>query len=214
MNSVITIPDDNNNKNIKTFILDPLSIIVKLAILSNKPVGTKLLIQNNVIYFQEPGPFQSLCRMVYKSNKTDLQYIYNPINIACLQFLSKSFIEKTPRIKNLFLCAQHGLKKLIETYKSCSIITITLNYYYVLLSNHIQQTYNENMFIKDNFTNYYTSNIIEILHKQWTDEKIKVVLDIISFLLKYSDNPNNVKSLETIMDSIDANTQVIISEIF
>jgi hypothetical protein len=214
MNSVITIPDDNNNKNIKTFILDPLSVIVKLAILSNKPVGTKLLIQNNVIYFQEPGPFQSLCRMVYKSNKTDLQYIYNPINIACLQFLSKSFIEKTPRIKNLFLCAQHGLKKLIETYKSCSIITITLNYYYVLLSNHIQQTYNENMFIKDNFTNYYTSNIIEILHKQWTDEKIKVVLDIISFLLKYSDNPNNVKSLETIMDSIDANTQVIISEIF
>jgi hypothetical protein len=209
MNSVITIPDDNNNKNIKTFILDPLSVIVKLAILSNKPVGTKLLIQNNVIYFQEPGPFQSLCRMVYKSNKTDLQYIYNPINIACLHFLSKSFVEKTPRIKNLFLCAQNGLKKLIETYKSCSIITITLNYYYVLLSNHIQQSYNENMFVKDSFTNYYTSNIIETLNKQWTDEKIKVVLDIISFLLKYSDNPNNVKSLETIMDSIDENTKKI-----
>jgi hypothetical protein len=215
MNSVITIPDDNNNNiNTKIFVLDPLSVIVKLAILSNKPVGTKLLIKNNVIYFQEPGPFQSLCRMIYKSNKTDLQYIYNPINIACLHFLSKSFIEKTPRIKNLFLCAQNGLKKLIETYKSCSIITITLNYYYVLLSNHIQQTYNENMFVKDNFTNYYTPNVIEPLHKQWTDEKIKVVLDIISFLLKYSDNPNNVKSLETIMDSIDANTQVIISQIF
>jgi len=214
MNSVITIQDDNNNKNIKTFILDPLSVIVKLAILSNKPVGTKLLIQNNVIYFQEPGPFQSLCRMVYKSNKTDLQYIYNSINIACLHFLSKSFVEKTPRIKNLFLCAQHGLKKLIETYKSCSIITITLNYYYILLSNHIQQTYNENMFIRDNFTNYYTSNIIDLLNKQWTDEKIKIVLDIIAFLLKYSDNPNNVKSLETIMDSIDANTQVKVSEMF
>jgi len=214
MNSVITIQDDNNNKNIKTFILDPLSVIVKLAILSNKPVGTKLLIQNNVIYFQEPGPFQSLCRMVYKSNKTDLQYIYNSINIACLHFLSKSFVEKTPRIKNLFLCAQHGLKKLIETYKSCSIITITLNYYYILLSNHIQQTYNENMFIRDNFTNYYTSNIIDLLNKQWTDEKIKIVLDIIAFLLKYRDNPNNVKSLETIMDSIDANTQVKVSEMF
>jgi hypothetical protein len=214
MNSVITIPDDNINNNIKTSILDPLSVIVKLAILSNKPVGTKLLIKNNVIYFQEPGPFQSLCRMIYKSNKTDLQYIYNPINMACLHFLSKSFVEKTPRMKNLFLCAQNGLKKLIETYKSCSIITITLNYYYVLLSNHIQQTYNENMFVKDSFTTYYTCNIIETLNKQWSEEKIKVVLDIIAFLLKYSDNPNNVKSLETIMDSIDANTQVIISELF
>ena len=134
--------------------------------------------------------------------------------MACLHFLSKSFVEKTPRMKNLFLCAQNGLKKLIETYKSCSIITITLNYYYVLLSNHIEQTYMKNIFIKDSFTTYYTSNIIETLNNQWTEEKIKVVLDIIAFLLKYSDNPNNVKSLETIMDSIDANTQVIISELF
>jgi hypothetical protein len=69
MNSTTSIPDDNNNINIRLLILDPLSVIIKLAILSNKPVGTKLLIQNNVIYFQEPGPFQSLCRVIYKSNK-------------------------------------------------------------------------------------------------------------------------------------------------
>lgn len=214
MNNINSLPDDNNNINIKTYLLDPLSVIVKLAILSNKPIGTKLLIQNNVIYFQEPGLFQAFCRILYKSNKTDLQYMYNPINIACLQFLSKTFTEKSHRIKNLFLCAQNGLKKLIETYKSCSIITITLNYYYVILSNHINQTYNESMFVKDSFTNYYTNNIIETLNKQWTDEKIKVVLDLISFLLKYNDNPNNIKSLENIMESIDTNTNKIITEIF
>ena len=214
MNKINSLPDDNNNINIKTYLLDPLSVIVKLAILSNKPIGTKLLIQNNVIYFQEPGLFQAFCRILYKSNKTDLQYMYNPINIACLQFLSKTFVEKTYRIKNLFLCAQNGLKKLIETYKSCSIITITLNYYYVILSNHINEMYNESMFIKDSFTNYYTNNIIETLNKQWTDEKIKVVLDLISFLLKYNDNPNNIKSLENIMESIDTNTNKIIIDIF
>lgn len=213
MNSIITIPDDNTKINVKLFILDPLSVIVKLAILSNKPVGTKLLIQNNVIHFQEPGPFQAICRLINKSNKTDLQYMYNPINIACLYFLSKPFVEKTPRIKNLFICAQNGLKKLIETYKSCSIITLTLNYYYAILSNHIQQLYNENMFVKDGFTNYYSQTINEALNKQWTDEKIKVVLDIISFLLKYNDNPNNVKSLETIMEGIDTNTHSLLREI-
>jgi len=213
MNSVINIPDDNTNINIKALILDPLSVIIKLAILSNKPVGTKLLIHNNIIYFQEPGPFQSISRMIYKSNKTDLQYIYNPINIACLHFLSKSFTDKTPRIKSLFLCAQNGLKKLIETYKSCSIITITLNYYYSLLTNHIGQTYNDSMFVKDNLTCYYTLSINDSFNKQWTDEKIKIVLDIISFLCK-NDNPNNVKSLETIMEDIDKNSQNIIFEIF
>jgi len=213
MSNISSIPDDNNNFNVKMLVLDPLSVIIKLAILSNKPTGTKLLIQNNIIYFQEPGLFQALCRTIYKSNKTDLQFMYNPINIACLYFLSKSFVDKTPRIKNLFLCAQNGLKKLIETYKACSIITITLNYYYVLLTNHINQTYNESMFAKDNFTGYYNAQIVELLNKQWTDEKIKVILDLITFLIKH-DDPNNVKSLETIMDSIDINTQSIVSDKF
>ena len=207
MNIVSSIKDDNSNINIKLFILDPLSVIVKLAILSNKPIGTKLLIQNNVVYFQEPGPFQAFCRIFYKSNKTDLQYMYNPINIACLHFLSKEFVGKTTRIKQLFICAQKGLKNLMETYKNCSILNLTLNYYYALLTNHIEQQYNDNMFNKDNFTCYYTKEVCDNLNKQWTDEKIKVVLDIISFLLKYNDNPNNVKSLETIMESIDKNTQ-------
>ena len=177
MNSVITIPDDNTNINIiRTFILDPLSVIVKLAILSNKPVGTKLLIQDNTIEFQVPGMFQGITRKIYQSNKTDLQYIFNPINIACLHFLSKTFSDKTPRIKNLFLCAQNGLKKLMETYKSCSIITITLNYYFSLLTNHINQTYNETMFVKDSLTCFYTPLIIESFNKHWTDEKVKVVI--------------------------------------
>jgi hypothetical protein len=212
MNSVTSISDDNAKINIKSYILDPLSVIIKLAILSNKPIGTKILIQNNVVYLQEPGPFQSICRMIYNTNKTDLQYLFNPLNTACLQFLSKTFVQKTPRIKKLFVCAQNGLKKLIETYKSCSIITLTLNYYYALLTNHIQEVYNEHMFIKDSFTCYYTQSICDSLNKQWSDTKIKVVLDIISFLLDNDDAENNVKSLETIMNGIDHNTKLIVSE--
>lgn len=218
MNHLSVIQDDNTNINIKYIILDPLSVIVKLAILSSKPIGTKLLIKNNIIYFQEPGPFQGICRLVYKSNKIDLQHMYNPINIACCFFLTKSFVEKRPKIKELFMCAQDGLKKLIETYKSCTIITITLNYYYALLTNHIQQIYNENMFMRDSYTSYYTQVVNDSLNKQWTDEKIKVILDIITFLLKNReknmDNIVNVKSLETIMEGIDANTQTIMESIF
>lgn len=208
-----SISDDDTKINVKLLLLDPLSVIIKLAILDNKPIGTKLLIQNNTIYFHEPGPFQSLCRILYKSNKTDLQYMYNPINIACLHFLSKTYVEKCPRIKKLFVTAQNGLKKLIETYKTCSIITITLNYYYAILTNHIQQLYNENMFVKDNYTCYYTQTVIESLNNQWCDKNIKVVLDLICFLLENPDASTNVKSLETIMDGIDENTKNIINNI-
>ena len=49
------IPDDPKNINYRLYILDPLSVIVKLAILRNKPVGTKLRITDNVFYIKNRG---------------------------------------------------------------------------------------------------------------------------------------------------------------
>ena len=210
MNSTNNLPENNQNSNIKLFLLDPLSVIIKLAIIGNKPVGTKVLIQNNVIYLQEPGPFQALCRLIYKSNKTDLQYMYNPIQIACETFLSKESIQKTPRLKNLFMCAQNGLKKLTETYKNCSIISLCLNYYYAIITNNVEQKYNDTIFYKDSLTSFYSKELIEKLNTQWTQEKIKVILDLISFLTSDSMATENVKSIDTIMINIDKNTQQIL----
>jgi hypothetical protein len=210
MNST-SLPENNTKINIKLFILDPLSVIIKLAILSNKPVGTKIMIQNNIIYFQEPGVFQSVCRVFFNSNKTDLQYIYNPIQIACQTFLTKEFVKKTPRIKNVFICAQGGLKKLMETYKNCSIITLCLNYYYAIITNYVNEHFNENLFYKDTMTCFYTKEITDTLIEQWNDEKIKVILDLITFLTKDNMAMNNVKSLENIINTIDNDTQIILA---
>ena len=207
-----TIGENNNNINIKSFVLDPLSVIIKLAILGNKPIGTKILIQNNIIYFQEPGIFQSFCRYVYNSNKTDIQYMYNPIEIACINFLSKDYISKKPRIKQLFISALAGLKKLMETYKNTSIIVLCLNYYYAIIMNHMEGQPSENLFYKDGMTYLYTKEVVELLNSQWSEEKIKVVLDIIAFLNNDTMASNNVKSLENIMDNNDKNTEMMIKE--
>ncbi len=209
MNSA-TIPDNDINTNYKLYLLDPLSVIIKLAILGNKPIGTKLLIQNNVVYFQEPGFFQSITRFYYSTNKTDLQYMYNPIYIACLTFLSKESVAKTPRLKNLFINALAGLKNLIETYKSCSILTLCLNYYYAIIKNYIENTQNDYLFYKDGLTSLYTKELTDSLNNQWTQEKIKVILDLISFLTNDEMAANNVKSLETIMENNDKNSLKIL----
>ena len=210
----MAIPDDNTYVNIKSFLLDPLSVIVKLAILANKPVGTKLLIYNNVIYCHEPGIFQTVTRMMYKTNKTSLQYMFNPINLACLHFLSPEFVHACPRIVELFQCAAQGVQRLTETYRGCSIIALVLNYYYVLLVNHLRGTYNDSMFVRDNMTAYYTTELCRTLHSQWTETNVKIVLDLISF---YKDTCSaaatgnaNIKSLETIMDGIDMTTRTMI----
>jgi hypothetical protein len=208
-----TIPDNPQNINIKMFILDPFTVVVKLAILGNKPNGTKLFIQNNILYFQEPGPFQSLCRYVYNTNKTDLQYLYNPIELACIYFLSKEYIQKTPRIKTLFICAQKGIEKLMETYKQSPIIRLCLNYYSVIISNHLTQTYNDTIFRKDGMTVLYTKETVDSLNAFWTTEKIKIILDLIGFLNNDTTSGTNVKSLETIIDNIDNDIQPILSKL-
>jgi hypothetical protein len=202
MNYINSIPDDNNI-NLHLFILDPLSVIIKLAIIGNKPIGTKLRINNNIIYLQEPGPFQALCRYFLKNNKTDIQYLYNPIEFACLHYLTKSVIQQNPKIKDLFKCAQNGILRLIETYKNCSVMRICLNYYLSLISNHIDEKNNESLFRKDGMSPFYTPEIIDKSSKLWSQEKITIVLNLTTFLSQDDSAESNVKSLETIIDSID-----------
>jgi hypothetical protein len=191
------------------FILDPLSVIIKLAILSNKPIGTKICIARNVVYFQSPGMFQGLCRYLLKTNKTDLQYLYNPIELACQYFLSETSIQENPKLTELFKCAQNGILKLIETYKQCSIMRLCLNYYYTLISNHINETHIDTLFRKDNMTALYTTELVASLHTLWTPDRIKIILNLTSYLINNSNADTDVKSMETIMDNIDLQTQSV-----
>jgi hypothetical protein len=200
--NLVSIPDDNNVK-LHLCVLDPLSTIIKLAIISNKPIGTKLRIDNNIIYIQEPGPFQGICRYYFKSNKTDIHYLYNPIEMACSIYLIHTFTQKNPKMKDLFLCAQNGILRLIETYKSCSIMRICLNHYLSLILNYMEEKNNETLFRKDEMTNYYTKEKLDKLSKIWTQDKINIILNLTSFLSKDESAETNVKSLETIMDNID-----------
>ena len=197
------IIQDDKHVNLRLCVLDPLSAIIKLAILSNKPVGTKIRIETNTIIFQEPGPFQAFCRYLYKSNKTDIQHLYNPIEIACLKYLNKQSIQQNPKIKDLFICAQNGILKLGETYKNCTFIQICLNYFYSLIDNHLNDTHMDTLFRQDMMTPFYNPVMLDKLSKIWTPEKIKIVLNLTAFLSNDDSAETNVKSLETIINGID-----------
>jgi hypothetical protein len=200
---------DNRPIDQHLFILDPLSVIIKLAILSNKPIGTKLCISRNIVYFQEPGIFQGLCRYVFKTNKTDLQYLYNPIELACQHYLSNTNIQQNPKLKDLFRCAQNGILKLIETYKQCSIMRLCLNYYFTLISNHLDDARIENLFRKDNMTPLYTTELVDNLNKLWTQDRILIILNLTTYLINNENANTDVKSMENIMDNIDNQTQTV-----
>ena len=199
----IDIPDNSKNTNYRLYILDPLSVIVKLAILRNKPVGTKIRICDNVFYIQEPGPFQALCRLYFSSGKAELQYLYNPIQIACETFLNAKFCERTPQIRKLFQCSISGLERLKDTYKACPVIVLCLNLYINIIENYLEKYMNDKLFKKDAMTAVYDTATIEILTGLWTTDRIKVVMDIIEFLCTDNSASNNVQSLEIFINNID-----------
>lgn len=185
--------------NIKTLMLDPLSVIIKLAILSKKSIGTKLLIQNNCLYFQEPGFFQPITRIYYHSNKIDIQYLFNPIFHGCVLFLK----ENNEEFKLLFEFALKGIKNLMETYENCSIIGLCLSYYYCIIDNYLKDNEKVCLFYKDYMSSLYTNDILLNLKEVWSEDKKKIILELIQFLSKDQNAESNIKSLETIMENND-----------
>ena len=197
----------NSEKVENDFLLDPLSVIIKLAILSNKPIGTKICILNNLIHIQEVGPFQSFVRYWLKNNKSDLHYLYNPIEIACDNFLSVDMIDEYPTIPDLFTSALKGIDKLKETYKEHSMVILCLNYYANIISNHLGDNFNGDLFREDNISELYTDDLIEKLNNRWTNEKLVVVLELNNYLA------NNINCIETFMKNIDKDTSEMIGHL-
>lgn len=226
---------------IQKYILDPLSVIVKLAILSKKPIGTKIAIWSNTIYIQEVGMFQSLVRIIYQNNKNDLQYLYNPIELGCKNYLTPYYIKKYPDIKNLFSNAIKGLEKLKTTYSHNIMITHTLNLYLSIIQNYLGNNFNPNLFIKDNISPEYNltdleniflniwvpcwkqiqtytnlnenTNREEIKNEDRKEERIKAILNLIDFIDKDTQSDSSVKCLEEFMVIIDNEVKTKIDKI-
>jgi len=195
---------------IHNYILDPLSTIIKLCILSKKDIGCKMCVYNNTVCIQETGPWQFLVRYYYNNNKIDIQYLYNPIQLACEYFLDNTKTnekdikqKRSQNIKNLFLDAQKGLMKLQETYKNYTIISHTIYYYHNLISNFLGENYNDKLFIRDNISNIYNKELVEKMNTIWTEERIKIVLNMVDFIAKDKGSSKSVKCLEEFMVIID-----------
>jgi hypothetical protein len=90
-------------------------------------------------------------------------------------------------------------------------MSICLNYYYSLISNHLEEKNNDTLFRKDNMTPFYTNNMLEKLTKIWTPDKIKIVLNLTTYLSTNENAETDVKSLETIMDGIDKQVSQILA---
>lgn len=194
---------DEKEINNKQYILDPLSVIIKLSILSKKTSGSKICIYNNVLFIHENNMLQPFIRYIYKNNKNNIQYLYNPIYIACNNYLTESFIKDHPYIKKIFMNAQKGLKELINTYSENTIIVHALYYYYNIIESYLTNKSLKNAFIDDYLTQYYTEDVIKKISSVWNTDKIKIILELCDYLDRDYQYSKNIKCLEEFMIIID-----------
>ena len=120
----------------KIQVIEPLTCIIRLGILSFKPKGTKICIYENSIYIQEPGYFQGTIRWISGDNRNDLHYLFSPISKALMKWKPC----ENENIKYIYNLAIRGLTKLKTGYNcnNCSSLTShSINLYINLIKDSV-----------------------------------------------------------------------------
>ena len=190
---------DIGTKSIKEetdMILEPLQIMIQLAILSHCPIGTKLSVSNNLLYVQRPTLIQGIIRWYSSDTKDDLYYLYHGI-----RRYYQWYKEITGDFFNYLLkLAVKGIDNLIKTYEKSEKKTIihTLNLYKNLLQMDTPDLFNNKD--KDIVS-------IDIVFKNITklyDEKIIIVVfNILKLLDTVDDIESKNKYIESLLYFLD-----------
>jgi len=125
-------------ENKKNQILEPLSCLIRLAMLGFKDKGVKISINQNKISFHEPSFYQGPLRWHYGDTRNDLHNLHNPL-IKCTEWYDTNIIE----IKNIIRFTLKGLTRLKESYEKQSIIQHTLDHYINILGESIKNSHKE-----------------------------------------------------------------------
>lgn len=108
-------------------ILEPLQVMIQLALLGYCPIGTKVSVSNNILQIQRPTFFQGVWRWYNQDGKDDLYYLFHAI-----RRYYKWYKSEDRKIFNYILkCAIRGINNLIQTYSKIeqTAITHTLSLY-------------------------------------------------------------------------------------
>ena len=174
----------------KTMILDPLTTMFRLSMLSFKPLGTKLSVYKNTMNYVEPGAFQGVYRWTFGEGRDDLHNIYRPIQ----KFLNW-YSREDETISKLIDFSIQGLQKLSESYTQDSIIHHSIKLYILMLENNKpmedgREEKEVNNQIYDSFKGLYEKNeitllvgILKLAKQEQDQEKVNSFLKSIDTLL-------------------------------
>ena len=170
----------NNNDNMgRLQLLEPLSVIINLAIVSFKENNTKIAVNDNNMFIQSPYFYQGVVRYLYGNNREDVCFLLKPI-MRSLELYDPGENEK---IKYIFSKACEGLSKLKKCYNnSSSTVCHSLDLYISIIKSHLDgnpitvESYKESKNMDElNLSVSTKVNIEKIFKNIWTDDDIELL---------------------------------------
>lgn len=132
----------NKKKERSDMILEPLQVMVQLALLKYCPIGTKVSVADNILQLQFPTMFQGVWRWYHQDGKDDLYYLFHAI-----RRYYKWYKNQNTKIYAFVLQeAISGLENLMITYEKCEQTSIihTLQLYKNVLGMESPDLFKEN----------------------------------------------------------------------
>ena len=196
-------------------ILDPLTTMIKLAILGYKPQGTKLAIDNNKIYFQEPSFTQGILRWAYGNKRYELHHLLNPIVKAV-----KRCDLTNPSIRSIFTLSITGLERLKSSYNNNSSVVIhSLDLYTNIINNVLVNDKDENRIKTNSLIHTFQDddeiqNNISIFSNLWLDEEINLVAKMLHQIqTTQKDAKTYLDAINTILLMKEDRANILIAEL-
>jgi len=164
-------------------VLEPMQVMIQLALLSYSPIGSKISVCNNILTIQKPSYVQGVTRWWNGDNKDDLYYLFHAI-----RRYYKWYKSQNNDIYNFILdAAIRGIDKLIQTYKHTDKTSIqhTLSLYKNVLVLETEQLFRDETEQTLKMDNVFKS-IIDLY-----DKKLILVVYNILRLIDEEENPNH-----------------------
>lgn len=169
----------------KTYIIDPLTSLCKVALLYFMPEKTRLAISRHVLEIQDYNYYQCVIRIKNGDSRVDISNLNTPF-IKAIKWYIIDCQEKADMdtdmcqsVRTIALFAIKGLKKLQKcTYNTDTSIKIILQYFINLLQSSLEDKWDESSCVKmdgnngilsDRIKNNFDSHTINSIAKMLND---------------------------------------------
>jgi hypothetical protein len=191
-------------------ILEPMQVMIQLALLAHSPIGTKISVSNNILRIQPPTSLQGVVRWWNNDNKDDLYYLFHAIRRYYKWYKSQD----DAVYKYILIWAIKGIDKLSETYNKADKNNIrhTLALYKNVLDLKADEIFKDNDestvnidSVFQEIVNIYDNKLLNMVHnsllmmeEEQNTEHVDNYLNGLILILE----PMNIKIRKWIMEKL------------